>query len=52
MKKTLKMRPYYPASMNELSDADMDLLCDSCPTSREEFSVMNVPSITVRTAVV
>jgi len=52
MKKALKVRPYCPTSMNELSDANMDLLCDSCPTSREEFSVMSVPSMTVRTAVV
>jgi len=33
MKKALKVRPYCPPFMNELSDADMDLRCDSCPTS-------------------
>jgi len=33
MKKTLNLRPYCPPFMNELSDADMDLHYDSCPTS-------------------
>jgi len=33
MKKALKVRPYCPPSMNELSDADMYLHYDSCPTS-------------------
>jgi len=35
MKKALKVRPYCPAFMNEMSDADMDLHHDSCPTSLE-----------------
>jgi hypothetical protein len=33
MKKAMKVRPYCPTFMNELSDADTDLHCDSCPTS-------------------
>ena len=36
-KKALKVRPYCPTFMNELSDSNMDLNCDSCPTSHKGF---------------
>jgi len=48
MKKDLKMRPYRPTFMIELSDADVDWRCVSPYAAPRFFAVGNVPPVAVR----
>lgn len=48
VKKDLKMGPYRPTFMIELSDADVDWRCVSQYAAPRFFSVVNVPPVAVR----